>query len=57
MKEEYDDYTKKIKEEEQKLADYEDKWYKNVTTLDDFGKSIGSFGQYLYVHLQSCNSR
>ncbi len=34
MKEEYDDYTKKIKEEEQKLADYEDKWYKKFGAME-----------------------
>ena len=34
MKEEYDDYTKKIKEEEQKLADYEDKWYKKFSAME-----------------------
>lgn len=34
MKEEYDDYAKKIKEEEQKLADYEDKWYKKFGAME-----------------------
>jgi len=34
MKEEYDDYTNKIKEEEKKLADYEDKWYKKFTAME-----------------------
>lgn len=34
MKEEYDDYTKKIREEEQKLADYEDKWYKKFAAME-----------------------
>lgn len=34
MKEEYDDYTKKIKEEEEKLADYEDKWYKKFAAME-----------------------
>jgi len=34
MKEEYDDYTKKIKQEEEKLADYEDKWYKKFAAME-----------------------
>lgn len=34
MKEEYDDYTKKIKEEEEKLADYEDRWYKKFAAME-----------------------
>ena len=34
MKEEYDDYTKKIAEEEEKLADYEDKWYKKFSAME-----------------------
>ena len=34
MKTEYDDYTKKIKEAEQKLSDYEDKWYKKFSAME-----------------------
>ena len=34
MKEEYDDYTKKIAEAEEKLADYEDKWYKKFAAME-----------------------
>lgn len=34
MKEEYDDYTKKIKEEEKRLADYENKWYKKFGAME-----------------------
>ena len=34
MKEEYDDYTKKIKEEEEKLLDYENRWYKKFTAME-----------------------
>ncbi len=34
MKEEYDDYTAEIKELEQKLADYEDKWYKKFSAME-----------------------
>lgn len=34
MKEEYDEYTKKIKQEEQKLQDYEDKWYKKFAAME-----------------------
>lgn len=34
MKEEYDDYTKKIAEEEKKLLDYEDKWYKKFAAME-----------------------
>ena len=34
MKTEYDEYTKKIKEAEQKLADYEDKWYKKFAAME-----------------------
>lgn len=34
MKTEYDEYTKKIKEEEQKLADYEDRWYKKFAAME-----------------------
>lgn len=34
MKEEYSDYTTKIKELEEKLADYEDKWYKKFAAME-----------------------
>lgn len=34
MKTEYDDYTKKIKDLEEKLADYEDKWYKKFAAME-----------------------
>lgn len=34
MKEEYDDYTKKIAEAEEKLADYEDKWYAKFSAME-----------------------
>lgn len=34
MKSEYDDYTKKIKDAEEKLADYEDKWYKKFSAME-----------------------
>ena len=34
MKEEYAEYTKKIAEEEEKLADYEDKWYKKFSAME-----------------------
>ena len=34
MKEEYADYTKKIAEEEEKLAAYEDKWYKKFSAME-----------------------
>lgn len=34
MKEEYDEYTKKIAEAEEKLADYEDKWYKKFSAME-----------------------
>lgn len=34
LKTEYDDYTKKIKEAEQKLADYEDKWYDKFSAME-----------------------
>ena len=34
MKTEYDDYTKKIKEAQQKLDDYEDKWYKKFSAME-----------------------
>ncbi len=34
MKSDYDDYTSKIKELEQKLNDYEDKWYKKFAAME-----------------------
>lgn len=34
MKTEYDEYTKKIKEAEEKLADYEDRWYKKFAAME-----------------------
>lgn len=34
MKSEYDDYTKKIAELEQKLLDYEDKWYAKFSAME-----------------------
>lgn len=34
MKEEYDDYTAEIKELEEKLADYEDKWYAKFSAME-----------------------
>jgi len=34
MKTEYDEYTKKIAEAEEKLADYEDKWYKKFSAME-----------------------
>lgn len=34
MKEDYDDYTTKIAQEEEKLADYEDKWYKKFSAME-----------------------
>lgn len=34
MKEEYDDYTTKIAEAEEKLQDYEDKWYKKFSAME-----------------------
>lgn len=34
MKSDYDDYTTKIKEQEQKLNDYEDKWYKKFAAME-----------------------
>lgn len=34
MKSDYDDYTTKIKEAEQKLADYEDKWYSKFSAME-----------------------
>lgn len=34
MKTDYDDYTSKIKELEEKLADYEDKWYSKFAAME-----------------------
>lgn len=34
MKSDYDDYTKKIAELEEKLADYEDKWYAKFSAME-----------------------
>lgn len=34
MKEEYDSYTTKIAEEEKRLQDYEDKWYKKFSQME-----------------------
>lgn len=34
MKEEYDSYTTKIAQEEKKLQDYEDKWYKKFSQME-----------------------
>ena len=34
LKEEYDDYTKKIAEAEEKLNDYEDKWYDKFSAME-----------------------
>ena len=34
MKEDYDDYTSKIKTLEEKLADYEDKWYAKFSAME-----------------------
>lgn len=34
MKTDYDEYTTKIKELEEKLADYEDQWYKKFTAME-----------------------
>ncbi len=34
MKEDYNDYTSKIAELEEKLADYEDKWYKKFAAME-----------------------
>ena len=34
MKNEYDDYTKKIKEAQKKLDAYEDKWYKKFSAME-----------------------
>jgi len=34
MKSDYNDYTTKIKEQEQKLNDYEDKWYKKFAAME-----------------------
>ena len=34
MKSDYDDYTSKIKDQEKKLNDYEDKWYKKFAAME-----------------------
>ena len=34
LKNEYDEYTKKIKEAEKKLSDYEDRWYKKFSDME-----------------------
>ena len=34
MKTDYDSYTTKIKEAEQKLQDYEDKWYSKFSKME-----------------------
>lgn len=34
MKSDYDDYKSKIKDQEKKLADYEDKWYKKFSKME-----------------------
>ena len=34
MKTDYTDYTSKIAELEEKLADYEDKWYKKFAAME-----------------------
>ena len=34
MKSDYDDYKSKIKTEEKKLADYEDKWYAKFAAME-----------------------
>ena len=34
MKEDYDSYSTKIKEAEQKLKDYEDKWYSKFSAME-----------------------
>ncbi len=34
MKKDYDNYTKKIKEAEQKLSDYEDRWYDKFSKME-----------------------
>lgn len=34
MKSEYDDYTSKIKSQESKIKDYEDKWYKKFSAME-----------------------
>ena len=34
MKADYDDYTSKIKDQERKLNDYEDKWYKKFAAME-----------------------
>ena len=34
MKSDYDDYTTKIKDLEEKLTDYEDKWYAKFSAME-----------------------
>ncbi len=34
MKKDYDNYTKKIKEAEKKLSDYEDRWYDKFSKME-----------------------
>ena len=34
MKSDYDDYKTKIAEQEQELADYEDKWYEKFSKME-----------------------
>lgn len=34
LKKDYDDYTKRIKEAEEKLSDYEDKWYEKFSAME-----------------------
>lgn len=34
LKKEYEDYTKKIKEAEEKLSDYEDRWYEKFSAME-----------------------
>ena len=34
MKTDYDDYKTKISDLEEKLADYEDKWYKKFSSME-----------------------
>lgn len=34
LQKEYDDYTKKIKEAEEKLSDYEDKWFEKFSAME-----------------------
>ena len=44
MKSDYDDYTSKIKDLEDKLNDYEDKWYSQVLQNGDgTGKAAEQF--------------